>query len=173
MADFNRDTYQTPRPVFDAIDSRFNMVLDTAASDTNTMLPVYITEQQDALVTPWRMYAAKGCYCWNNPPYSDIAPWVHKATLEQQQGLGTVMLVFADNSVKWYTNAIQSACEVWQIVCGRISFVNPATGKKASGNDRPSLIFIWHPISTRNGGSIVTKYVTRDGLNAGKLVFIQ
>lgn len=164
--EFDKNTWSTPRPIFNTINQLHPMVLDTAADALNTMLPAFITEQMDSLVTPWRLFAPRGTYCWNNPPYSHVAPWPIKATLEQRQQLGTIMLVFNDTSAGWYAYALQHACEVWHVVQGRISFINPVTGKRVPGNNRPSVFFIWHPVSRRRG-SIITRYVTRDSLLSG------
>lgn len=164
--EFDKNLWSTPPPIFNTINRYQPMVLDTAADDTNAKCALYITEQMNSLVTPWRMFVSRGSYCWCNPPYSNVSPWPAKAYREQLNGLGTIMLVFNDTSAMWYAFAITTACEVWHVVHGRISFINPITGKRASGNNRASVIFIWHPVSRRQG-SIVTRYVTRDSLKSG------
>lgn len=167
----DKDSYQTPRPLFSLLHSRFNFTADVAASDNNHLLPAYLTKEDNALITPWRMMCPAGGYVWCNPPYSKVAPWVSKASHERNNGVGTVMLVFCDPSSSWYSEAVETADEIWHVVRGRISFINPQTGKKAGGNDRPSMIIVWYP----HGGQspVKSNYVTRNSLCAGqKLEFL-
>lgn len=172
MTKFDRNTWQTPPALFQTINNLYPMVCDTAASALNALLPVYITEQDNSLETPWLMFAKRGQYVWNNPPYSNVSPWVSKAAKEQRRGIGTVQLVFNDPSASWYIIGYQTVCEIWHVVGGRVSYINPATGKRVPGNNRGSLIFIWHPISTRDGAPII-RHVTRNSLMSGnKPVFL-
>jgi phage N-6-adenine-methyltransferase len=65
------------------------------------------------------------------PPYSDIGPFVDKAASEKKWSrIGCVMLLPADTSVGWFTQAIETASEVRFITGGRLSFVQPSNGKK-------------------------------------------
>lgn len=84
-------------------------------------------------------------YVWLNPPYSDITPFVRKAAAESAQQVGTVMLVPADTSVGWFSEALSTASEVRFITAGRLSFINAVTGKPANGNNKGSMLIIWHP----------------------------
>jgi len=172
MAKFDKNTWQTPLQIFQTLNNVYPMTVDTAASELNALLPVFITREMDSLALPWRMFTPAGSYVWNNPPYNNISPWVYKAAKEQRSHVGTVQLVFNDPSASWYIAAYQSCCEMWHVVGGRVSFINPATGKRVSGNNRGSLIFIWHPISTRQDAPLI-RHVTRDSLmSANKPVFL-
>lgn len=167
----DKDTYQTPLPLFAGLHSRFKFAADIAASHDNHLLPAYLTKEDNALITPWRMLCPNGGYVWCNLAIWRVAPWVSKAAQERRNGVGTAMLVFCDPSSSWYSEAVETADVIWHVVRGRISFINPQTGKKAGGNDRPSMVIIWHP----NGGNfpVETNYVTRDSLVAGqKLEFL-
>lgn len=169
---FDRNTWQTPRELFDTLNNVYAFTVDTAASELNALLPVYITKEMDSLALPWRMFTGAGEYVWNNPPYSSVAPWVAKAAKEQRNQVGTVQLVFNDPSAGWYITAYKTCCEIWHVVGGRVSFINPATGKRVSGNNRGSLIFVWHPVSTR-GDEPLIRHVTRDSLmSKNKPVFL-
>lgn len=55
------------------------------------------------------------------------------------------MLLPADTSVGWFSQAIETASEVRFITGGRLSFVQPSTGKKKDGNNKGSMLIIWHP----------------------------
>lgn len=140
-----RNLWQTPIPMFVALDAEFCLTLDAAASADNALCNRYITEEQNTLETPWADYLSIPGYVWLNPPYSDIGPFVQKAAAESKNQIGTVMLVPADTSVGWFREAIETASEVRFIVGGRLAFINPVSGKPVSGNNKGSMLIIWHP----------------------------
>ena len=140
-----RNLWQTPIPLFVALDAEFCLTLDAAASADNALCNRYITEEQNTLETPWADYLSIPGYVLLNPPYSDITPFVQKAADESKNQIGTVMLVPADTSVGWFREAIETASEVRFIVGGRLAFINPASGKPVSGNNKGSMLIIWHP----------------------------
>ncbi len=140
-----RNLWQTPTPLFVALDAEFCLKLDATASADNTLCNRYITEEQNTLETPWADYLSIPGYVWLNPPYSDITPFVKKAAAESANQIGTVMLVPADTSVGWFREAIETASEVRFIVGGRLAFINPASGKPVSCNNKGSMLIIWHP----------------------------
>lgn len=140
-----RNLWQTPAPLFVALDAEFCLTLDAAASANNALCNRYITEEQNTLETPWADYLSIPSYVWLNPPYSDITPFVKKAAAESANQIGTVMLVPADTSVGWFREAIETASEVRFIVGGRLAFINPVSGKPVSGNNKGSMLIIWHP----------------------------
>lgn len=140
-----RNLWQTPVPLFVALDAEFCLTLDAAASADNALCNRYITEEQNTLETPWADYLSIPGYVWLNPPYSDITPFVQKAADESKNQIGTVMLVPADTSVGWFREAIETASEVRFIVGGRLAFINPVSGKPVSGNNKGSMLIIWHP----------------------------
>ncbi|MBG2701187.1 phage N-6-adenine-methyltransferase [Klebsiella michiganensis] len=140
-----RNLWQTPLPLFVALDAEFCLTLDAAASADNALCNRYITEEQNTLEKPWTDYLSIPGYVWLNPPYSDITPFVQKAADESKNQIGTVMLVPADTSVGWFREAIETASEVRFIVGGRLAFINPVSGKPVSGNNKGSMLIIWHP----------------------------
>ncbi|MBS5178108.1 MAG: phage N-6-adenine-methyltransferase [Klebsiella oxytoca] len=140
-----RNLWETPVPLFVALDAEFCLKLDAAASADNALCNRYITEEQNTLETPWADYLSIPGYVWLNPPYSDITPFVKKAAAESANQIGTVMLVPADTSVGWFREAIETASEVRFIVGGRLAFINPVSGKPVSGNNKGSMLIIWHP----------------------------
>lgn len=161
----NRDAYRTPPELFAALDAEFDFQIDVAASAENALCHVYISEENNALDMDWFPHDAKepGIYSWANPPYSDITPWVRKAAEQAKLGIGCVMLVMADTSVGWYAEAIKTCQEVRFIVGGRISFLDPETGKPAAGNNKGSKLLIWHPYGR---SPLFVSHVWRDQLLA-------
>lgn len=140
-----RDLWRTPPALFACLNAEFCFQLDAAAAQHNALCRKFITAEQNTLETPWADYLSIPGYVWLNPPYSDITPFVKKAATESANQIGTVMLVPADTSVGWFKEAIQTASEVRFITAGRLAFINPVTGKPVSGNNKGSMLIIWHP----------------------------
>ncbi|WKL60474.1 phage N-6-adenine-methyltransferase [Klebsiella variicola] len=140
-----RDLWRTPPALFACLNAEFCFQLDAAAAPHNALCREFITAEQNTLETPWADYLSIPGYVWLNPPYSDITPFVKKAAAESTNQIGTVMLVPADTSVGWFKEAIQTASEVRFITAGRLAFINPVTGKPVSGNNKGSMLIIWHP----------------------------
>ncbi|HDW1350524.1 TPA: phage N-6-adenine-methyltransferase [Klebsiella michiganensis] len=140
-----RDLWRTPPALFACLNAEFCFQLDAAAAAHNALCRKFITAEQNTLETPWGDYLSIPGYVWLNPPYSDITPFVKKAAAESANQIGTVMLVPADTSVGWFKEAIQTASEVRFITAGRLAFINPVTGKPVSGNNKGSMLIIWHP----------------------------
>ncbi|HBR1406353.1 TPA: phage N-6-adenine-methyltransferase [Klebsiella pneumoniae] len=140
-----RDLWRTPPALFACLNAEFCFQLDAAAAAHNALCRRFITAEQNTLETPWADYLSIPGYVWLNPPYSDITPFVKKAVAESSNQIGTVMLVPADTSVGWFKEAIQTASEVRFITAGRLAFINPVTGKPVSGNNKGSMLIIWHP----------------------------
>lgn len=151
-----RDFTQTPRWLFNALHLEFNFILDVAALPVSALCDRFLTPDDDALTVDWgdHIEAEKGSpWCWCNPPYSNIEPWVIKAINEQCNGIGTVMLVPQDQSAEWYPG--DAATEVRLITgyyddggkwhSGRISFVNAETGVEMKGNNKGSMLLIFAP----------------------------
>ncbi|AKE75466.1 Modification methylase HpaII [Klebsiella pneumoniae subsp. pneumoniae] len=140
-----RDLWRTPPALFACLNAEFCFQLDAAAAAHNALCRKFITAEQNTLETPWADYLSIPGYVWLNPPYSDITPFVKKAAAESANQIGTVMLVPADTSVGWFKEAIKTASEVRFITAGRLAFINPVTGKPVSGNNKGSMLIIWHP----------------------------
>lgn len=139
-----RDNWRTPQWLFDYYDRTYHFGLDLAASDTNHLCDVYMTEDSSGLeltvVNSWRAWnAVTNRAIWCNPPYSDIIPWVD-ACIALSQYVPVVMLIPSDTSVKWFAKAWENAAQV-DFINGRIGFINESTGKPVSGNNKGSVVF--------------------------------
>lgn len=142
-----KDLWRTPPEIFHALNAEFNFVLDAAASSENALCKRYITEEQNTFHVAWAslMSGIPG-YAWMNPPYSRPMPFVQTAAQENaDNAIGCVMLLPADTSVLWFREAIKTAHEVRFITGGRLSFLNAETGKPVNGNNKGSMLIIWHP----------------------------
>jgi len=137
-----RDCWQTPIEIFNALDLEFGFWLDAAASETNALCAHYLTEMDDSLSSEWASFGA----IWCNPPYSDIGQWVEKAAEQcRKQTQPVVMLLPADISTGWFSSALESADELRMITGGRIQFVPASITGKRQSNPKGSVLFIWRP----------------------------
>ncbi|MGJ0636800.1 phage N-6-adenine-methyltransferase [Xenorhabdus bovienii] len=140
-----KDLWQTPLPLFLALDLEFGFYLDAAADAQNTLCTHYLTERDNALECDWESYGSIFC----NPPYSKITPWIKKATIEcRKQCQSIVMLVPNDTSVGWFKLARESVDEARLITGGRIQFVPAGVREKNSSNPKGSMLLIWRPFIT-------------------------
>lgn len=172
MADKIGDLWRTPRKLFNTLDREFTFVADMAASEGNALCDAFLTEEDDSLSCDWHeMFNTwkKGSdYVWLNPPYSNPMPWVKKSIEAQSKGLGVVMLLNADPSVGWFSEALKGVSEIRYILgdkkevgegyhSGRIAFLN-GEGDPISGNSKPQFVLIFNPFKI---GERVTSYVKR------------
>lgn len=74
FADKRRQCWQTPPELFNDLNSIFSFTVDAAASDSNTLLPRYWTEETDARTQDW---SGETVYC--NPPYKIPGEFMAKA----------------------------------------------------------------------------------------------
>lgn len=143
----DRDLWQTPKQIFDALNLEFNFSCDVAADIDNSLCDFHYDYHDDALNQQWFDNN------WCNPPYSDVTPWINKAIEQLDCGRTTVMLVPADTSVKWFKLAYDSCNEV-RFISGRISFLNSATQKPVNGNNKGSVLFIWRGYAPKNSHTV-------------------
>ena len=143
----HKDCWRTQPEIFAALDAEFCFQLDVAASADNHLCNRYITEEINCLTYNWSSeFFAPVSYSWCNPPYSDPLPFIRKAADENKFGrVGVVMLLPADTSVRWFSEATQTASEIRFITNGRLQFINAGTGKPVNGNPKGSMLIIWHP----------------------------
>lgn len=119
-----RQTWRTPRPLWDALNAEFRFTLDAAACEESTLCPQFYSEEHNALVQPWAPHTT-----WINPPYRRLYPWVEKAYQESRKGATVVMLLPASTDTRWYHDIIQPHAEV-RFLRGRLKFEgaqHPAT----------------------------------------------
>ncbi len=74
--DFDKNSWGTPQPLFDALDAIFHFTIDVAASNENAKYKRFYTKEDNGLSKSW---AGESVFC--NPPYGKnlLEPWVEKA----------------------------------------------------------------------------------------------
>lgn len=140
------DDHALPQADFDRLNDRFRFSIDVAASDHNAKLPRYFTEQVDGLQQSW---TGERVYC--NPPYSNIAPWVHKAWSERKAGLVVLLLPANRTEQRWWQEWIEPFRDqalsplTIEFLPGRQRFLKPGQ-EKIGPNERPPfgmVLAIW------------------------------
>lgn len=121
------DEWETPRWLFDHYNRIFRFTCDVAATKHNALVPGYFMTKDDvdACGNPLHGLADQWSgRVWCNPPYSDPARWVAKATagIVSNDDLDVVvMLLPVDTSTRWYRDLAQHA--VIQFLPKRIKFL--------------------------------------------------
>ena len=142
-----KDLWQTPKELFDAIDQEFYFDLDVCASADNHLCNDFFSEKVSALDNEWAHHSRNGRLfknkiCFINPPYSQTELFMQRSAEQaKKHNLTVVALVNANTDTKWFSDAVKSANEV-RLLTGRIGFVKP-DGKKASGNPKGQCLIIW------------------------------
>ena len=119
----SKQDYQTPVALLDAVKRRLQIVdfrCDLAADSKNHVCLPYITEEKASLVADWP--ETKGGWCWLNPPFGDIEPWVAKAANASQNGTQVVMLVPASVGANWWRTWVEHYAYV-SFLNGRLCFI--------------------------------------------------
>jgi phage N-6-adenine-methyltransferase len=97
------DEWYTPPEVYDPLNAEFRFTVDACATAESAKCPRFYTELQDGLVQDYA-----GEMVWNNPPYSDIPPWVDLAWEQLRRGArGWVQLLPAWTDRKWWQRHVE------------------------------------------------------------------
>ena len=138
--DTEKDLWQTPKEIFNALDNEFDFSVDICASTENKLCRQFFSESDSALINEWVFFTNTTCFL--NPPYSQTSLFMKRAAQQaKQHNLTVVALVNANTDTQWFADAVDSANEV-RLLTGRVSFVK-AGGGKSKGNTKGQCIIIW------------------------------
>ena len=144
----SHNEWQTPRELFNVLDGEFDFDLDAAASASNTLVANYITQEMDALVTPWL-----GNSVWCNPPYgrgnegsaSLLTSFLKRGYEQSIEHKNTVvMLIPAYTDPKYWRDYCMKAHEI-RFLTGRLKFLENGTTKTSARFPSVLIIFKWFP----------------------------
>lgn len=120
--------------------------LDVAASPGSTVCPDWFgpfhfeRTKRDAL-DPALTWTAEGS-AWCNPPYDQIRKFADRCALAP---IPTFLLSYARTDTAWFHDvAVRHSALGW-FRKGRITFVDPVTGRPGSVAPAPSALFLFHP----------------------------
>lgn len=164
---FDKDSYRTPRYIFNWLDGRFYFLIDGCANKKNALCSNYIGQGLNAIAEDFLTFnpleqvmefAEPILRIFVNPPYSNPLPFVKRAVELMKAGHLVVMLLPADKSTKWYKVIQENATEVIDIIGGRINFLHPETGEEVKGNNKGSMVAVFDPFMQ----GFVTRQVSLD-----------
>jgi len=146
-----KHNWRTPRWLFDQLDREFGFGLDAAASADNRLCGAYLgpdnsrPECRDALTgAPWRTFADA---VFLNPPYGrEVGAFLARAFEQSRQGCTVVCLVFARTETTWWQDYVMRAAQV-RFIRGRLSFLDPDTGRPTGPATAPSAVVVFAPWS--------------------------
>jgi phage N-6-adenine-methyltransferase len=130
------DLWGTPQAEFDTLHADFGFTLDACAIAANAKCDHYFTPEQDGLLQEWAGVV------WCNPPYSQVARWIAKASAAAQQGATVVYIVYACVDTVWWHTYVARYAEV-RFPKGRWKFERP--GGRGNSAPRPTAIVIFRP----------------------------
>lgn len=139
------DDRGTPDEVFGPLHERFRFTIDVAASASNAKLPRFYDIEADGLSKSWA-----GERVWCNPPYSNLRPWVEKASTEPAE-VAALLLPANRCEQPWWQDLIEpfrdrsGSIVRTEFFRGRTRFIAP--DKDGIGpNERPPfgvVLVIW------------------------------
>lgn len=117
----SKQDYCTPPEFLKAVKARLHIidfVYDLAASKENTVAPLWYDEAANSLIQNWVWDG----WCWCNPPFAHIEPWVEKAANEAMRGAQIAMLVPASVGSNWWWTWVEpNAYQTY--LNGRLAFM--------------------------------------------------
>jgi phage N-6-adenine-methyltransferase len=131
MPKSKNDKWQTPPEIYDSLNDEFKFNFDPCPIDWKQGDP-------DGLMIDW------GTSTFCNPPYSQTAKWIKKASEEAKKGKTVVMLINAITDTVAFHEYIYGKAEIW-FLKGRIKFINPAEPQKRTPNVKASMVVIFNP----------------------------
>ena len=130
------DYFETPLYIFNQLNRIFRFNMDVACNEHNAKCYHALTEKTDALSQEW--YGR--CFC--NPPFSKKAEFIKKAHDEVLNGncpICVMILPLNCMDTKVWHEYIEGKFH-YEILKGRISFVNPETNRPKKGNNSGTVI---------------------------------
>jgi site-specific DNA-methyltransferase (adenine-specific) len=135
-----KNDWETPKDLFERLNSKYHFAFDLAASSTNHKCDRYFTEHDDALSQDWT--AIKGPL-FLNPPYGrNLRQWVEKACkTASTTNLTIVLLIPARTDTSYWHDFIFGKAKV-EFIRGRLKF--EVNGIPSNSAPFPSAIVIYN-----------------------------
>lgn len=134
--DFDANHFETPRPLFNYLNSTFNFIMDLAASPDNALVDEFYSEADSALTKDWPQEG----WLFINPPFNPLKPWMKKIQGQVEKGARIVALVNSNTLFTHHYNE-RPAEQEWRIV-GRVNFC--ARGNPIKGNFSNQCILVFN-----------------------------
>jgi len=116
-----QDEYGTPKELFVDICKKYDIwpQIDICASNTNHVLPNYITKEQNC----FNYSLTKDFFM--NPPYSKVSEFMKFAYEQHQQhNVSCLILTYSKTGTRWWHKYVQEIADHIDFQKGRISFLD-------------------------------------------------
>ena len=130
------DCFETPDYIFKQLDKIFNFQIDVAASKENAKVERFFAVEDNAFLYCWN----GRCFC--NPPFSQKADFIKKADKEVKLGICPICVMILPLNcmdTKIWHEVIEGHY-YYEILKGRIAFIDPETKKPKKGNNSGTVI---------------------------------
>ena len=132
------DNFETPDYIFIQLDNIFHFNMDVAASKENAKVAhCFFDKDENAILKHW---GGHRCFC--NPPFSNKAEFIKKADYEVQNDycpICVMILPLNCMDTKIWHEVIEGKY-YYEILKGRIAFIDPETKKPKKGNNSGTVI---------------------------------
>ena len=162
------DEWETPKWLFDKLNSDFVFDIDAAATQENALAPGYFTKEDDALKQDWFIdYGEDGIVktVFLNPPYSKIAAFMKKAYEESLKGALVVCLIPCRTDTRYWHDYVMKASEI-RLIKGRLKFINKTLPSyredgnfKTSSATFPSCVVVFDNRKINHGSPLLLSIV--------------
>lgn len=135
---YDKNSLQTPRYLFDWLNSKYYFDIDIAASDKHHFCEKYYSLKNSAFSNPWAKHGDTG-FC--NPPYGRklIQPFLDDAIDHAKSHFTTVFVIPELNGEARTKDVMEHATSIIHFD-QRIWFIHPITGEECKNNNRGSII---------------------------------
>ena len=136
----------TPQALLDILDQQYTFTRNPDGTLFDVCpLDWHPLTHPDGLAIDWPPSA------FVNPPYTGVADWLCKASIEAQKGNQVVMLLNAATDSVWFHVHVynQPGVEI-RFLRGRVAFVDPSNLRYRVANPSPSMLVIFKPTSHYN-----------------------
>ena len=132
------DCFETPQYIFDQLNNIFNFEIDVACNSDNKLCPkgFYHDLGFDSLIEKWQ----GRCFC--NSPFSQKAEFIRKADEEIKNGNCPICVMILPSNcmdTKIWHEIIERKYH-YEVLQGRISFIDPETKEAKKGNNSGTVI---------------------------------
>ena len=134
------DNFNTPDHIFGQLNNVFNFTIDVACTSKNQKCPegFCFDKGEDGFDYPWGRERA---FC--NPPFSQKKKWIEKAINEVEFcGCSVCVMILPLNcmSTSFFYDLVIKRGYRYEILKGRIQFLDDKTKKPAKGNNSGTVI---------------------------------
>ena len=137
----DKQDWETPKELFDKLNSEFDFELDAFASDKNAKCKYYFTEQDDSFQQDWAKYKS----IFINPPYTskvqdEVLKKINDTICSDWNGVIVLLIPARTDTRRWHEYIFNKADDI-RFLRGRLRFEVDGVPKGTS--TFPSAIIVY------------------------------